>query len=137
LAIDSYNNNNNNGNAHNDTTIIMELWKLFPEAATVRDGPSRLFAFQLVAACRAGWQYGHGGKVVVTPSAPSRTTTSVTSAKSTTSKKSQQRTLPTNTNHSNNNHDNDDGDGQKADLDHLSTIFFLLRASPQVLREFV
>lgn len=87
---------------------VMELWKVYPEAATTVEGSTRLFPFQLAA--------------IIPPASTlvSETTTSLTSeCTKETRKFSSKDELPS----------------SDAELNQLNAIFFFLQAWPQVLRK--
>jgi hypothetical protein len=98
---------------------IHTLWKLFPEAAAIQDPLTRLFPFQLAAAAALS------NETSPTPAKQSPPQEQEDSEAS--SSKRRKPVLATTAKR----------EPVQKDLDQISDIFFLLRASPQVLREFV
>lgn len=100
---------------------IHNLWKLFPEAAAIQDPWTCLFPFQLAAllSSEVPTPTNHSLEQQVVHEDPKASTTS-------TQKNRRKQTLATTSRQP-----------LQRDLDHLSDIFFFLRASPQVLREVV
>jgi hypothetical protein len=90
--------------------IIMELWKMYPEAGTMVDGATRLFPFQLAAAAAAS---------------PTKSATSTTSRH-----RHQRKNNPHRQSCPNN-------DTATMTLSCVSNSYFLLRSAPQVLNQYV